>query len=293
MKYIVPTRITDAMLVSSSVPETEHAAWSAGTAYAVGARCIYAHSIYERVTAGTTSTAPDADPANWARISPTNRWACLDSAVGTTTRAANSITLTLQPGVVRGLALLDLSADSVTVTMTVAGATVYSRTLTAVDLALDVDNWLDFFTASFERRSVLTFTDLPPYGAGVITVTLTGGGTVSLGTCAVGAVHELGDVLSGAQVGITDYSVKTRDDYGAVTLTERGYNMRVVLPLLLKTPLLDVVTRRLAAVRATPAIWIGSGRYSSLVIYGLCRDWSVSIPGRQVSTCSLEIDGLV
>ena len=38
MRYIVPTEITDAMFVSSSVPENDHAAWSAITAYVLGDR---------------------------------------------------------------------------------------------------------------------------------------------------------------------------------------------------------------------------------------------------------------
>ena len=32
MKLIRPTAITDAMLTSSTAPETDHAAWAAGTA---------------------------------------------------------------------------------------------------------------------------------------------------------------------------------------------------------------------------------------------------------------------
>ena len=40
MRYIVPTTITDAMLISSSVAEADYAAWNAATAYTVGNRVI-------------------------------------------------------------------------------------------------------------------------------------------------------------------------------------------------------------------------------------------------------------
>lgn len=293
LRYIYPTSITESMLVSSSVPETDYAAWSAVTAYTAGQRVIYAHAIWERLANGTTSTAPNADAVNWVRVGPTNRWACFDQAVGTATSAAGNITFAISPGLVHGLALLDLSADSVQVQMTVAGNVVYSKTISAVALTLDADNWFDWFANSIERRRVVTVTDLPLYGNGVITVTITGAGTVSLGTCVVGMVHDIGEVLAGATVGITDYSVKVRDAFGAVMLTQRGYSDRVTLPLLIRNTSLDNVKRRLARVRATPVVWIGSRRYDSLVPYGLCRDFSIAIPGTQYSTCSLEIDGLI
>ena len=42
MQFITPVQITDAMLVASSIPEADYAAWNAATSYAEGDRVIRA-----------------------------------------------------------------------------------------------------------------------------------------------------------------------------------------------------------------------------------------------------------
>ena len=60
LKLLKPTTITDAMLTSSTVPETDYTAWNAATAYTLAQRVIRVstHKVYERLVAGTTATAP-------------------------------------------------------------------------------------------------------------------------------------------------------------------------------------------------------------------------------------------
>lgn len=295
MRYIVPTVIADSMLVSSSIPETDHAAWSAATAYALGARVIRTttHSIYERLVAGTTSTPPEGDAVNWVRVGPTNRWAMLDNAVGSTTEATGSITVTLQPGVVRGLALLDMSVEAVTIVMTVSGTEVYRREIQPIGTQEDCDDWYTYFFESVQRRGMLIATDLPPYAEGLITITATGAGAISIGSCVLGAMYALGETLADVSIGITDYSRKTTDDYGVVQVAERAFSKRMSLSVTLPTNTVDVATSRLARVRARPAVWIASERLDSLIVYGFIKDWAVAIPGQVLSTCHLEIEGLV
>ena len=49
LKVIPPVTITDSILLSSSVPETDYAAWNSGTTYSIGNRVILTstHKIYE------------------------------------------------------------------------------------------------------------------------------------------------------------------------------------------------------------------------------------------------------
>lgn len=295
MRYIVPTVIDDTMLLSSSVPETDHPAWAAATAYAVGSRVIRTatHSIYERLVAGTTATPPEADAVNWLRVGPTNRWAMLDGAVGTATRATDTITVLIAPGIVRGLALLDLDAETVTVVMTAGGDEVYRREVSALATQELPTNAYDYCFGSILRRRLLVLTDLPPYSEGQITVTLSGAGAIGIGSLVVGPMHELGMLLSTPTVGIIDYSRKVTDDFGAVTIAERGYAKRVSATVLLPTATVDTATARLARIRATPVVWIGSASFDALVVYGFAKDWSIAIPGLINSTCALEIEGLV
>lgn len=294
MRYLIPTPITDAMLVASNIPEADHPAWSASTAYAGGARVIRTstHSIYERLSAGTTATPPESDATNWVRVAPTNRWAMLDGVVGTATASATDISVTLRPGLVRALALLDMDVDSVIVTVRAGSDVVYQRVFPAIENQEDVDNWDDYFWSAIVRRRVLVITDLPPFNECEITITASGA-DISIGSCVLGALHELGTLLASPRVGITDYSRKTTDDYGATTVAQRPFSKRLTAEVSLPTARLDVAAARLARIRATPVVWIGSAVYDSLIVYGFMKDWSVVIPGLTVSTCSLEIEGLV
>ena len=295
MKYIVPVTITDAMLTSSSVAETDYATWVGATAYTVGQRVIRTatHSVYERLVAGTTATAPESDAVNWVRVSATNRWRMLDAEVGTATTDADTITVVLTPGLVRGLALLDLEIDQLTVTMTVGGDEVYRREFAPIGAQEDCDNWSDYFFAAIIRRRTVILDDVPPFAEGIITIAAAGTGTISIGTLVVGDLFELGQTLVDASIGIIDYSRKVVDDFGGITVAERGFAKRMTLPIVMRTTSVDIAATRLAKVRARPVVWIGSDAIDSLVVYGFVKDWSIAIPGRVLSTCSLEIEGLV
>jgi len=51
----------------------------------------------------------------------------------------------------------------------------------------------------------------------------------------------------------------------------------------------------LAALRATPAVWVGSDNYqlSPLVVFGYCKDFSINVAYATHSTATLEITGMI
>lgn len=293
MKIITPVVITDAKLVSSSIPETDHPAWNAATAYAEGDRVILTstHSIYQRLVAGTTAGSPDVDPANWQRVGPTNRWAMFDRAVGSLSTATGSMTVTLAPGMVRGFALVDVNASTAVITMTAGVETVYSRTVDLRD-GTNIIDWESYFFGDFLRRKTLILTDLPPYGEAQVTVTISGGGTVSVGTVVVGSLFDLGISTHGMSLGIVDYSVKSTDAFGVTSVVERAWAKRMTVPVVLDTFKVDEVHRRLASIRAVPVIWIGGDQLDQSVIYGFFKDWSIDVAYAAISYCSLTVEGL-
>lgn len=288
-----PVTITDSVLTSHSIAESEHSAWSAATNYSAGNRVIYAHSIYENVTPGVDATTPNLATTRWLRIGPTNRWAAFDKVVGTQSTAASTMSFTLTPGqVVDGLALLNLTATSVTVSMTVGASTVYSKTVNVIDGTVVAD-WYGYYSLPILPKSDVIFDDLPAYATGVITVTLTHSGQVALGTCVVGLQFDLGRTQYGASVGIIDYTKKETDQYGVTSAVERGYAKKITVRLEIDAPYVDEIARTLAQYRATPVVWIGAGNiYTSLIAYGFYRDWSVEIAYATLSYCSLQIEGL-
>lgn len=297
MKFIRPTLIADAMLISSSVLENDYPAWIGATLYAEGARVIRAtatiHKIYERRVSGATATAPELDADNWIEVSPTNRWKMFDKAVGTETVAAAPLAVTVAPGVVRALALLDIAASSVRVVMTdgATGPTVYDREFVMADTAETVD-WYGYFFGELRRQSDLLVTDLPPYGSGRLTVTLEASGDARCGTMVVGALVEIGQTQHGAGIGIVDYSRKDVDEYGVATILERGYAKRTDVSVWCENARIDYIVKQLAAVRATPCVWVANARYGSLIVYGFYRDWDIDIPYHNNSIARLTIEGL-
>ena len=143
MKLLRPVTITDAMLTSSTVPENDHPAWSAGTAYVTGNRVILpsTHRRYEALAA-STGVNPATDPTKWLDLGPTNRWAMFDARVGTVSTRAASLEAVLAPGAVDAVALIDTDAESATVTLTVDGVTNYTSTQSFNLGGNAIDYWL-------------------------------------------------------------------------------------------------------------------------------------------------------
>lgn len=270
LRLLQPIAVTDALLTSSNVAETDYPEWAAGSTYALGARVIKAavHRVYESVTAANVGNDPAAS-ANWIDIGPTNRWAMFDQALGTATTAPGTITVTIDPGeTVDGVALLDVEAA--TVRVEAAG---YDRT-----------------QAVASQPGMVTFLDIPPTD-GTVTVTITGIGDVSVGTMLIGRVVGLGTTEASPTAAITDYSRKETDDFGEVTVVERAWAKRMTVNALLRTDAVDLVAGRIAAVRARPSLWIGGEGLESVTIYGFFKDFSIEV-GENVSRLSLSVEGL-
>ena len=296
MRLIRPTTLTDAMLTSSTAPETDYPAWSSATAYAVGARVILTatHRRYEALAA-STNVSPSTDPTKWLDLGPTNRWAMFDARVGTATSRTGSLQVGLAPGTIDALALIDTEAESATVTLTVGGVQVYSRSQTFNVGGVAIDNWFSWFFEPLGQKTSMLFLDVPVYAAGQLSVTLTRDNpadSVSCGTLLVGRQLSLGDTEHGADIGIIDYSRKETDQFGVTSVVERAFAKRMTAKVVMPTDAIDDIHRSLAALRATPVLWIGSESFESLTVYGFYKEFSIDIAYPTVSYCSLTIEGL-
>ena len=296
MKLIRPIAITDAMLSSSTVPENDHPAWSVGTAYVTGNRVILAstHRRYEALAA-STGVNPSSDPTKWLDLGPTNRWAMFDARVGTATTRTASLQAVLAPGAVDAVALIDTDAEGATVTLTVDGVTAYTRTQSFNLGGNAIDNWFSWFFEPIGRRSSLLFLDVPVYANGVVSVTVirdNPADTVSCGTLLMGRQFSIGDTEHGVDIGIIDYSRKETDQFGVISVVERAYAKRMTARVVMQTDAVDDVHRNLAALRATPVLWIGSETFESLTVFGFYKEFSIDLAYPTVSYCSLTIEGL-
>ena len=295
MKVVKPIVIDAAVLLSSTAAET-YAAYNPATTYALGERVTLVSTgrIYECVQAPSLGYAPDANALWWAIAGPTNRTAMFDGEISTQTVQVSPLTVVLKPGYVNSLALFGLEGASLDVTVRdgLAGPVVYSRTV-SLDGTIIADWYQYFFEPSVQLGEVV-LTDLPPYGAAHVTVSLTGPGSVKCGSFVLGTFYALGGTQYGASAGIIDYSRKDTSATGTTTFVRRRYSKRMSAPLMLQNAQLNKVQRVLADLRATPCAWIGTDTpgFEPLTIFGFYRDFSIDVAYPTTSLCNLEIEGL-
>lgn len=296
MKIIRPVTITDAMLTSSTVAETDHAAYNGATTYALGDKVIVTtadHSIYESLQAANTGNTPATSPAWWLKISATNRWKAFDVKVADQVSRTTDINYVLAPGAIDAISLLNIDGTSVQITMTdPTDGVVFDQT---IDLT-STQNVIDGYTYCFEpiiRRTDLAVFDLPPYSAASVSITVTNtGGTAKLGELIIGRASRLGYTEYDPSIGIVSYSRKDTDTFGNFIVVKRAYSKRMSCNLFLDNAYVDEVVRQLSLYDAIPLVWVAADDFSSLIVYGYYRSFDVVIPYPTQSTCSLEIEGL-
>lgn len=297
MKVIKPITVTPAMILASNAVEA-HAAWSSVTTYAKDAKVDYGTHYYISLVNSNTNNIPDVVGSTfWQLLGPDNKHAMFDGQVSTATTSTSPLIVTIAPGIVNSLAMIDLVGSSVTITMTDNGASppVYTKTI-GLDGSIVFD-WYTYFFEPFVQLAEVVLTDLPPYSAGRITMNLSAGGNVAIGELLVGTVYELGEegLEQGASVGIIDYSRKDTDnDTGLTTFVRRAYSKRMSGQFLLNNGQLNAVQRILADIRAVPSVFIGSeaSDYTPLIVYGFYRDFSIDIAYPTKSFCRIEVEGL-
>lgn len=301
MRIVRPIDVTDAVLLSSNVPEADYAAWAAGTTYGLGALVIKTatHTVYRSLQAGNVGHDPvaEADPANpvyWQVYSATNRWRMFDDLVNAQTSNPASVAVTLVPtDRVDSVVLLNVSASTVQITMTDAtDGVVFDQTYDMVS-ASGIQDWYGYFFEPIVRKSELGVTGLPAYVGAQVGITASEPtGTAAVGECVVGLSRELGGTQYGARVGIRDYSVKSQDAFGNFSITQRAFSKRGSFTLEVPGSLVSELVKLLATYRATPIVYIGADSYDATIVYGFFKDFEVDIAYPDVSFCSIEIEGL-
>lgn len=296
MKFIRPVPMTDARLLSSTVAETDHPAWLAGSTYAVGAKVIrtQTHRIYECLVAGPSATPPESDPARWLDLAPTNRWAAFDNAVGTIcTSAGGSLVMAIAPGQrVDSVALLDVVCESATVRVFNGTELVDERSADLLSVVEPIIDYYTYWQAEFFVKGTAIFTGLPVAAVPSRVEIELAGAAPKIGTCIVGNAFAVGDTRWGVGLGLDDYSLKNKDAYGVLTVLERASSSRLDASVECLNVRRDAIVRALTAVRAVPVVWMAGDVYDTDVVYGFAKSWRFTLEYPQYSVLNIEIEGL-
>lgn len=303
MKLIKPITVDDSVFVSSSVPEDEYPAWAWPVSYSVGNKRIYAHRIYESLTAHTsTAITPDqltggATPT-WADIGPTNQRAMFDAVIGTSTTATDLLTVTLAPGNTSGLALIELVGKALSVQMTngAGGTEVYSKQID-LDATVIVSIW-DYLFAEHQQKDKVALTDLPiEYLNAHVIITIIGNGTVKCGVSQPGITYDvMADTEWPIDASFEDFSTKITDpDFGIVTINPKPDRMLLSFSFSAPFYMLPRINKLMRTMKRTLAVYVPVDRegFETLITFGYAKEFIASPDNHKDVMYKLEIEELV
>lgn len=208
LQVLFPQEITDDSFTFSSINEPDltmgEAVWVSGDNSATGTRVIRVetHRIYERITAGVSTTPPEDDAVIWADAGPTNKWAWADGYRDTTTKSSAPIVIKAMPGTVTAMTVHGAVADSIQITERDAvGTVLFDEAYSLFEISGEDPYWEYFFSFPVTLDN-LTISGLYPEPACEITVTLG----------ITGSAFELGRVSMGnfEPLGLPEYGIKAK-----------------------------------------------------------------------------------
>lgn len=298
LRVVSPLAVTAAMLVSTDVPENDYDEWSASKTYQIGDRVIVAsaHTIYQSVKDANLNKPPATDDrSNWLPVSATNRWKAFDPSITTQTKQANKITYRLKAGMAtNGFSALNLSgATSMRVRIIdPTFGTAYDRIINLASVPV-ASGWWAWYFGERTTPTQATLYDLPSLPAADLLIEIFGGADLAVGTLLLGQQRLFAlSVEMGASVGIQDYSTKEANQFGDLTIVERGFARRGQFDLVLLAREVDELNNFLARNRAKLCLWIFSTRYEATTIYGIYQNFDILINYFTHSDCSIEILGV-
>jgi hypothetical protein len=274
-----------------------NADWSSATTYALGQSVSYGFSTYTSLQNSNTNQNPETATAYWVRVGPTNRTAMFDSQVSTAGTSSESIILVLKIEPPDTIALLNLLGSKAEVAIN-DGTTKELMYHFSQSLQGNItETWLDYFeyNSNYDKTQAI-FLNVPKVSSSILSVKITGTGTVKIGSFISGIIDSIGASQYGASAGIIDYSRKETDSFGNTTFVVRNFSKRLSTKVSLTNPNVNRVQRLLYGLRATPALWIASTDTTfeePLIVFGFYRDFSTEIAYPSHSLCNLEIEGLI
>lgn len=300
----IPVTITDAMLTSSTVAETDYAAWSAATTYIVGDRVISTttHRIYESAAASNLNHDPTLIANRtgttiwWIDVAPTNRWAMFDSVNNTQTSSASPIIVVVAPGAVNSVYFGNLTASSVQVVLrdTAGGTIVYDTGLIYLDSS-PPDYYEYFFDPFVDLRSYIV-DNLAVYSTAEITVTISeSSGNAKCGILSFGDTKALGRPLTGAIAKPKTYSYINTDTFGNTTIVRRKATTDMSVSAVGEISDAGAVLETIQSVLDVPCAWIANDQcalYTSLAVFGL-GSGDLTFTDSTKYHLSLNIQGLI
>lgn len=283
-------------IAGSGVDNFKVAATAGGAAINITTTGSGTHTI-QLTTKNIGNALTNAD--YWFDAGPMNQWAMFDTYNTSQTSATTTIEVEITPGTrIDTVALLNLSGASSVQIVANNGSDYYDETYSLAETAFADDWYVGTYAETFYKVN-FAVSDIPPNSGTTLTITISGSGTVKCGSCVVGLSKEIGGAEYGTDIGIDDYSLISRDDYGTLTITERDYNDRGDFELHIPKAKHAAVSNLIKSYRATPALWlmipdddVVGGWDGPGIIYGIPTLFKFNVREPLDIWYSLEVTGL-
>ena len=306
-RVIEPNALTLTVCSIAESDAVDGTVWASGTTYAADAKVRHNHVRYKSLSAGNVGKDPSVEANNsgtsavWRKLGATGPYKMLDDFVETQTvgTAGTPLTFTVPFDHANSFALLNLSADTVTVKITdVTGGdgVLFEET---VEMVSDLGSYslYDYCFIRIKNTTDIIRSDIVYGVGGTLEVTVVAATQQpSVGHVVVGVAHTIGLTKFDAESRLTDYSKKTVDDFGVATLVPRSFAKRTSLPIYLHPDQSDYVAGIFTSLRAKPCVWVGDNRdigYNALTVYGWIEDWRSVYSGPNEQQISVDIQGLI
>ena len=290
-----PLAPTDAMLVSSTVPEDDAPLWDAGTTYPLGAVVMLAatHSVYESGQAGNLGKNPADHPDVWTRVRATNRWRCLDRSNSARTAQAGGMSYVFAPGIVVAMVsvmrLVNCNSLRVRMIDPVYG-TVYDQTQYPGPLPVLPDPWEWAFGEWSQGKTLARFGGMPSYPNAKLHIDLVGGPDLAVGHLLFGQPRIFGiGVLAGLRMGRSMYSKIDVNKYGDMDLLQRPTARKPSFEVLLHHYELDSLMAFLDTIDAQVCLFVLSNRWEATTLVGVMQQADVRLDSYERHTLNLEL----
>ncbi|SDP77181.1 hypothetical protein [Desulforhopalus singaporensis] len=260
-------------------------------------------SIYSVKGDGThtdwTITSKD-EVGFWKVVESTEQYKMFDEYVNTKTVNTNSIDVKLNVQRSDSVSLFGLVGKEVTVSLWDATETTkyWEETVDLIygaAITQQISDWWEYFFGEYSPKEEIALESSVSTYDGVLAITITAesGSDAECGNVVVGRLLNIGTTRNGAKAGILDFSSKETDDDGRTTITPGYWAKTSNLDILVKNIVVDSVYRKLSSLRGIPTAWVGVDGYEMFLVYGVFRDFSITVSGNVNSWCSLEIEGLI
>jgi hypothetical protein len=290
--FVEPIEVTDAVLTATNVVEAT-AAWTAGT-YAEGALRAHVGRIWQSLVDTNTAT-PGTDATKWFDTGATNTRRMFDEAIQSQSVQADEIAVELtMPAGSRADTLYVQNVEAVTATVVVTDPAEPGFSYTEVQTLVDnsgVTNIWRYLFLPLRRRTYALFSNQPNYAGLKFALTLASpGADAKCGDCVIGRATQFGVTQFGGEVGMIDFSIKSRDAFGRISWVERSWADTVSVNVWVLKGDLDMVTRKLREARASRRLYIAYDGHAATIVNGVWTDWRIRLetPTHYLLTIPLE-----